>query len=569
MLQTLHIKNLALVESAQVDLENGLNVVSGETGGGKSLLITALKLLRGERGSATLVRHGAEELRVEALFRLGEGERSRSIHELLKEQCGAETEDEALVVVRTLDQNGRSKVRINGHLATLPLLRDLGEHLLEIHGQGEARSLMRSEIQAEMLDAFGGTTDLREQYAGALAEAKRFRHALDETKGDDRARRQRVAMLEDFVRDLEALGVREGELQGLEIERNVLANLDRMRALLTEALGALSDGEPSSQELISRAERSLAEAAALDGRLTETHEQLGMAAQRVREAARTVQSSLARLDLDPQRLEEVESRIASLRRALARHGPTEVELLEGLARAKQELADFGDGEHSVERLQADLDATLVQAGKLARRLVKARRKATPLFCAAIESELQDLGMKAAVLSVHFIEEFADADLLITGTRHGPSPVDIVVRMNPGEPERRLSETASGGEMARLVIALKKCLADQDRVPFLVFDEVDAEIGGRLGLAVGKKLKEISKHHQLLIVTHLPQVAAFADAHFKVSKATSGDRTRSQVQRIAGREVERELAAMTIGDGADPTALEEAKRLVERARSAEA
>lgn len=569
MLQSLHIQDLALVESALFDLGSGLNVVSGETGGGKSLLITALKLLRGEKGSATLVRHGAEELRVEGLFVLGASERSGQVKDVLADLCGSDAEDDSIVVVRTLDKNGRSKVRINGHLATLPALRQLGEHLLEIHGQGETRSLMRAEIQAEMLDAFAGTSELRQQYAKNLDETKAYRRAMERAEGDEATQKARAEDLVELVRDLEALGVSEGELASLETERALLGNLDRMRELLSGALTALSDGEPSAQELVARAERDLSEAAALDPRLLTASEQLGNLGAEIREVARAAQSGLARLDLDPQRLEDVEARIAVLKRALQRHGPSEADLLIKLAKSKRELQELGDVDGSLERMQAEFEAALVQTGKLARRLVKARRKAAPLFCAAIESELADLGMKSAALAVGFTEEFRDEDMLEHGTRHGPGPLDIVVRMNPGEPERRLCETASGGEMARLVIALKKCLADQDRVPFLVFDEVDAEIGGRLGLAVGRKLKEVSRHHQLLIVTHLPQVAAFADSHFKVSKSTSGDRTRSQVHRLVGREIEKELAAMAIGDGADPAALEEAKRLVERVRDVEA
>ena len=567
MLQSLHIKDLALIEEAAIEFADGFNVISGETGGGKSLLVTALKLLRGERGTATLVRHGASELRVEGVFVLEQGERSRQVAEFLREQCGAEVEDDQIIVSRTLDAAGRSKVRINGALATLPVLRELGEQLLEIHGQGETRSLMRPEIQAELIDAFAGTTGLREQYAETLGEARRYRVALDEAKGDERLRQQRQELLTRQVADLEALRVEPGELEKLDAECLLLGNLDRTRELLNQALLDLQDGEPSVADLLGRAEREVQEAAALDPRLGEAAEQLHAAARSARDACRAVQSGLARLDLDPGRLQQALDRVAALRGALQRFGPTEADLLRRLAGMREESAALTEASAALANLQRDLQATLEQAGKLARRLVRARKKAVPLFTAAIEAELADLGMEATTMSVVCGEEFTDEELLLAGGRHGPTPLDIHVRINPGEPGKPLRDTASGGEMARVVLALKKCLADQDRVPFVVFDEIDAEIGGRLGLQVGKKLRDVAKNHQVLMVTHLPQVAAFANAHFKVGKRVHKERTLSTIARLDARQIEKELAAMALGDGADAQAIQEARRLVERAREA--
>lgn len=571
MLHTLFIRNLALIERAEIRLAEGLTVVSGETGGGKSLLITALKLLRGERASGGLVRHGADELEVDGEFRLGSGDRSRAVQKLVAELCGGVAEDDVLVVSRIVDSHGKSRVRIGGRPATLAALREVGGMLLEIHGQGDSRALMRPEIQSETLDAFAGTVALRLEFAAALQAARAAHSRVADAAQGVRERQQRLEFLRFQRTAMTELGLGDGELGELEQEHQVLGNLDEMRQQLDTAMGALQDGEQNVTDLLARAARAVGEAAAIDKRLEAVAERLSDIESLVADVCRDLQSGQARLDLDPSRLAHVTERLDEIHTALKRFGPSESEFRSRLADIERELLGLEELAADPAALTAAAREAIDRAAAVGRKLLRARQKASAPFAAGLRAELVDLGMPHAELRVTLGDEPPTDRLLDAATEHGPTPVDFEVRLNPGEPYHSMRETASGGELARIVLAVKKTLADQDRVPLLVLDEIDAEIGGRLGLAVGKKLDEVARHHQVVIVTHLAPVAAFAQHHFLVNKIVHGAkddaRTQSTVRQLAKDEVERELAAMATGDGADATALLQARRLVEKAHEA--
>ncbi len=547
MLLSLHIRDLALIETAELAFGPGLNVISGETGGGKSLVVTALKLLRGEKAAGQLVRHGASELRVDGEFALGEGVRARAIPEVVRQEVGADLDGDVVLVTRIVDVAGRSRVRVNDRPATLTALRALGAFLLEIHGQDDSRCLMRPEIQCETLDAFAGATELRLTFATALAAARAVEARLAVATGAQRDKHQRVQFLQYQLEAMTQVALQEGEVARLDEEHRLLAHLDRQRELVQAALGELQDAEENVAGLLGRAQRHVREAAHIDRGLGDAARQLAEAEVLVAEAVRALQSGFARLELDPARLSEVEDRIATVRDSLQRFGPSEAEWFAALAATQADLVRLTDEGEQPAALAAELQAQLATTVDAGRKLVKARKKAMPGYCAAIASELASLKMSETRLRVDMQEEIDAARLLATATAHGPSPVELMVRINPGEPFHALRDTASGGELARLVLAVKKCLADQDRVPFLVFDEIDAEIGGRLGLAVGRKLREVAAHHQVLIVTHLPQVAAFAQTHFKVEKNVADGRTRSLVNKLADAARKVELAAMSSWD----------------------
>lgn len=349
----------------------------------------------------------------------------------------------------------------------------------------------------------------------------------------------------------------------------MLANLDAMRQRLDDAIGILQDGDDNVADQVARANRAVQEAAAIDRRLEDAAEQMAQIDDLVADVCRKLQSGQARLDLDPGRLSAVQERLDEIHTALQRFGPTEADLRANLARVAAELATAEEAADS-EAAAVELRQATEGAAALARKLLRARLKACPAFSSAIKAELHDLGMPHTEVRVAMATEVAVERLLDDATEHGPVAVDLEVRINPGEPFHSMRDTASGGELARIVLAVKKTLADQDRVPLLVFDEIDAEIGGRLGLQVGKKLYEVARHHQVVIVTHLAPVAAFAQHHFLVNKEVGGragdERTRSAVRLLEGAEVEKELAAMAMGDGADATALQQARRLVEKARA---
>ena len=569
MLHTLHIRNLALIDTAEIRFAEGLTVVSGETGGGKSLLITALALLRGEKATGQLVRHGQKELQVDGEFRLGRGERSHTVARIVAEVCDGAIEDDQLLVTRIVDRQGRTRVRIGGRPATLSALRRLGTVLLEIHGQGDSRALMRPEIQCETLDAFAGTAALRREFGAALRSARELHARLDSRDSDERERRQRLEFLRFQHQTIAELDLGDGELTTLEQEHEVLANLEGVQQQLDSALDALQDGEHNATDAFARALRSVREAAGHDRRLEEIVARMAEIEDLVANVCRDLQSGRARLDLDPARLHDVSARLDEIHDVLRRFGPTEAELRQNAEAAAAELAAAADDLADPEALRAELDAAVAALVRLGTKLTRARAKASGPFCKCVKNELVELGMPHTEVRIAMADSFARDRLLVDATDHGPLPVDIEVRINPGEPFHSMRETASGGELARIVLAVKKTLADQDRVPLLVLDEIDAEIGGRLGLAVGRMLHEVAKNHQVVIVTHLAPVAAWAQHHFLVGKQverSDGDeRTRSVVRQLTGNAIEKELAAMSAGDGSDAAARKQARRLVERAR----
>lgn len=569
MLHTLHIRNLALIERAELRMADGLTVVSGETGGGKSLLITALKLLRGEKANGALVRHGEPELQVDGEFRLGSGARSLAIAKFVQEACGGAVDDDLLLVTRIVDRQGRTRVRLGGRPATLSALRELGGMLLEIHGQGESRALMRPEIQCETLDAFAGTAPLRLEFAAALGNARELRSRLSRQAEGERERKQRLEFLRFQHGAMKELMLGEGELAALDQEHLVLSNLDAMRSQLDSALTGLQDGDANVSDDLAKAARAVQQAAAIDVQLEEAVEQMAQVEDLVADVCRKLQSGQARLELDPGRLVAVEERLDEIHTALKRYGPTEEDFRQNLITTETELEAAEAADVEPEVLVGELKAATEVVVTIARKLIRARKKAGAAFAQAVMTELHDLGMPRTEVRVAMAETFAPERLLDEATEHGPVLVDIEVRINPGEPFHSLRATASGGELARVVLAVKKTLADQDRVPLLVLDEIDAEIGGRLGLPVGKKLHEVARHHQVVIVTHLAPVAAFAQQHFLVNKEIGGagdeERTRSIVRQLKKTEVEKELAAMATGDGADAAALKQARSLVAKAR----
>ena len=439
--------------------------------------------------------------------------------------------------------------------------------LLEIHGQGDSRALMRPQIQCETLDAFAGTTAQRLEFTALLRDARAAEERRRHAAAGERERTQRLEFLRFQHQAIVELALQDGELQALEQEQQVLSNLDTMRQHVGDALASLQDGDDNAAEQVARGLRAVQHAAAIDPRLEEAAEQLAQADDLLATVCRGLQSAQARLDLDPARLQAVRERLDEIHGVLKRFGPTEADLRATRERIGAELATAA-ADADQEALAADARRALDAAAAAGRKLLRARGKAAPPFAAAIRAELADLGMAHTDVRVAMAAEVGPERLLADATEHGPVPVDIEVRINPGEPFHSMRDTASGGELARIVLAVKKTLADQDRVPLLVFDEIDAEIGGRLGLQVGKKLHEVARHHQVVIVTHLAPVAAFAQHHVLVGKEVTGGgdaRTRSTVRVLQGADVAEELAAMAMGDGADAATLQQARRLVEKAK----
>ncbi|MCH2105085.1 MAG: DNA repair protein RecN [Planctomycetes bacterium] len=571
----LSIRDLALFEDTTFSFGGGLNCITGETGAGKSLFIGALKLLLGERPKGKLVREGASEARVEGLFQFGAEEIPRRLRELLTEHAPeileelSGDEDLELVLVRRLRADGKTQGKLNGQVVTQRLLRTLSSSLVEIHGQHEGQSLFEAREQVALLDAYGGHDELVETYRALRAEWSRLVDALTSFEEGARSRTDRLDLVRFQSSELEEAGlsVEAGRELGEERER-----LRHAEELLREVGGALEglDGEEGSA--IARVHAGLAALERWEVKiadLSEPAEALREASLHLSEASESLARFVGGVEVSPGRLEEVEGRLAGYERLAKKHGTDLPGLVALQARLAEELAELEGGAGSTEELEAELRAALERMSEAAAALTKERRSLRKKLKDSVEASLKDLGLERAEFGVS-VEERAQvtSDSPNSGPQgdrrfglDGADEVAFQLAANPGEGLSPLSEVASGGEAARILLALRGALAAKQTIPTLIFDEIDSGVGGRVAPRVGAHLRALGEHHQILCVTHLPAVAAAAHRHLRVEKRTEEGRTRTWVQELAPEARVFEVADMISGGADADTAQAEARRLL--------
>jgi DNA repair protein RecN (Recombination protein N) len=556
MLCRLTVKNLAIVEDLDLELGPGLTVITGETGAGKSILVDALALLAGGRGSADLVRQGSDRLVV-----AGEFEPDRSVRDILSE-AGLPVED-ALLVRRELSPDGRGRAFIEDEPAAVRTLARLGERLVSIQGQNSERELVDSDAPLELLDAFAGAGADREAVATAAGTWARAREALENLEASRRDRSARLDMISFQIGEIEAVAPDEGEEEELSFERGRLLHADRIRLAGETALAALSEGEASAADRLGEAARAFADLAAIDPRETARVEEIKEVKRRVADLAAAARDAASGIESDPDRLTAVESRLERLSRLKRKYGPTLADsraLLERLRAERDELANIED---ALDRRQRDEGAARDAYRKSAAVLTAKRHGAAPRFSAAIEKELAGLAFEKARFRVALTPEGDDSP-----RRAGLERAAFLLQPNPGEPERPLDRIASGGELSRLQLAIHSVGAARGgRRRTLVFDEVDAGISGRTAESVGKKLRALAERDQVLCVTHVPQIAALADRHFRAEKTESRGRTTAAVRLLDGKERVAEIARMLAGETVPETAVRHARALLAQAGNA--
>jgi DNA repair protein RecN (Recombination protein N) len=559
MLRELTIRNVAVIEVLGVTFQPGLNLLTGETGAGKSILIDALQLVLGARSSAELIRAGSEEASVEAAFDLPEVPEAAA----LLEAEGIPVEaGEGLLLRRQLFADGRSRAYLNGRLTTAATLRALAERLVDIHGQHPGQPLLEPRRHGEFLDEYAGLAGDVRDYRQRYQERQALRREREALAQADRERAQRQDLLDFQCREIEAGGLAPGEDEALEAEHAILSNHERLFSAVAEAYGAVEESDEAVLPRLGGAAHRLHEAAAIDPRLAEILEGLESATIQLREAARALRDYRGRLEFDPARLEAVEARLHELGKLKRKYGATVGEILAHLAQAQKErdaLQRSGERRAEVERELGALGRDLLAR---AARLAAARGAAGIRLQAAILGELKELGMARAQFEVRVDSAPGSEDRL---GPHGLDAVEFLIAPNPGEAPKPLHRIASGGELSRVMLAVRAILAAADRTPTLVFDEVDAGVGGAMAEVVGRKLAAAARHHQVLCVTHLPQIACFADHHLTVAKRMQRDRTQAAVQPLPPAERAGELARM-LGGRAD-TALQHAQELLDAASRA--
>lgn len=550
MLVELRIRDFAIIEKVTLNFAAGFNVITGETGAGKSILIDAVDFAMGGRSETGFIRSGSDRTTVDLVFKIPPPLRSEVRALLAANEIELEDVDH-ITLSREVRDSGRSSARINDMPCKLPAYRELSGLLVDIHGQTEHLSLLKPKNHLILLDRFADLEEPREALAELVRKLRAVRQTIESLQQDERQREQRIEMLRYQVEEIEAARLSEGEEQHLREERTRLANGEKLALLCEEAYNALYGEDEfgnSGLNALSRASAALDKLAALDESLAEQSVLIENLVAQAEELADTVRRYREGLDISPKRLDEVEERLELLGRLKRKYGDTVKAILERAEHARRELQDIEMGEERLEELAKEEESLLRSIGDLAKNLSAGRRRFGKQLAARIEEQLKDLRMEGARFQVSLTQEedpdgcFVD-DERLAFDQTGIDRVEFLLSANAGEPLRPLVQVASGGETARIMLALKTVLTAADRTPTLIFDEIDQGIGGRLGLTVGERLWELSHKHQVLCVTHLAQIAGFADVHFHVAKGMDGKRTTTQVTRLQDEGRIKEMAEM--------------------------
>lgn len=556
MLHQIRVRDYAIIDEVDLELDGGMTVLTGETGAGKSILVDALGMVLGDRADSAAVRHGADRAEITVSFDLSD--MSEVGQWLVDQDMDAEGE---CVVRRIISREGRSRAYVNGCPVTLPVLRELGEMLVEIHGQHEHQTLTRRPVQRQLLDIYGGHDEECAAVAEAYSAWRSDRDRLAELRAASENRDHRLDLLRYQVRELEGLGIKPGEVPELEAEHLKLSNVERLASVASEASELVYEADAgSAQERLARAGQALRAVADVDPALADAAALIEEAEIQVSEAADDLRRYLSDLDVDPKRQETVANRLASVRELSRKHGVEPDALadkLEGLRRERDELENTGVTLDRMEKSLQEADAAYRSA---ARTLGTCREQAAERLSREITAAMHQLGMPGGRFQVQVTapdaQHFSD---------HGVDAIDFMVSANPGQPPAPLARIASGGELSRISLAVQVIAKGASRRASLVFDEVDAGIGGGVAEIVGRCLRELGEEHQVLCVTHLPQVASQSHHHIRVTKLTDGKRTRTTLTPLGDDERVEELARMLGGVEITGTSRRHAREMIDLAR----
>ena len=551
MLELLHIENIAIIEAADIEFAPGFNALTGETGAGKSIVIDSLSAVLGQRTSRELIRTGAEKAFVSAAF--------SGMAPELTEELGIQPEaDGTLLLQREIQTDGKNVCRVNGRPVTVGQLRALGARLLNIHGQHDGQQLLDEEQHIVYLDSFGRVETLAITYAEKYKDFTDIRRQIGALQMDEAEKARRVDTLQYQIEELRRAKLTPGEEEELTARRGMLRNAEKFLDAVAGADYALNGDDSGGGALsaLRQAQDALGGVRHLDDAFGQLYERLGEAYSEVYDIAATVEDKRGELDVSPGELDRVESRMDLLYRLKKKYGATVEDMLDYQARCEAELAQIEDAGDTLVRLEQALSKAEKEARQAAQALSDARKAAADRLTAQILTELQQLDMGKIRFAVDFAEKPLDSD--------GMDTVRFLMSANVGEELRPIHKIASGGELARIMLAMKNVLSEQDHVGTMVFDEVDTGVSGRAAQKVAEKMARISRRKQVLCVTHLPQLAAMADTHFSVEKGERGGRTYTEVRRLDREQRRRELARLTGGSHVSQTMLDGAEELLVQA-----
>lgn len=575
MLIEIAVTDFAIIASTRMEFGPGMHVLTGETGAGKSILLDALGLVLGDRASADVVRTGARRARIEALFDLSDAPQER-IRTLLEEH-GVEPDGDQLVMTREIQAGGRSIARINGQVVTVGLLGEIGGMLVDIHGQSDHFAIRRKDEQRRILDRYAGLESLIAEVREQVDAVQSVRSRLASLTTGERERAQRRDLLEYQVQEIDEAALQPGEDEVLVQEQRVLGNAEMIREEVLRTLTLLSGTDVADDGMdvasaLRLAEQGIQRVAEIDQAISPLAERVSELAILADDLGRDLRAYLDAVDVDEERLAEVEERLELIRTLKRKYGSSIEEVIAYGNDARRELESLSGDEFDTDALQARLIGLEKRLAELVVTLSTERQRAAERLSAEIEESIASLRMGNGVvrIEVRQVDDPRGLSVTLDGEtrsvhfdRTGIDDVEILVAPNRGEVPKPLGRIASGGETARIMLAFKSVLSEHDATPTLVFDEIDVGVGGRTGQVVGERLRDLAERHQVIVITHLPQIAAMAHRHAKISKAEQGDRVVSVVADLHDGEVEHEIAAMLDGEPVTPASIDTAREMIAR------
>ncbi len=554
MLSVLKIENIAIIESAEIEFSRGFNVLSGETGAGKSIILDSINAVLGFRTSRELIRTGASEARVTALFSCI----SDNVESKLTELSLPLTPDKTLLVSRVISPD-KNVCKVNNALTNVSALREIGAELISIHGQQDNRELLNNETHISYIDSIGDLTAVVSQYTALYDELLSLKTQIKKLSGNKEEKARRIDILSYQIDELEKAEINPGEWESLKNRRTELQNFERIQESLSATYDALSGGDSykGAVEMVSGAFRELSSIGKFSTEIQSVAEKLGDLYYELSDVADTVRDSISGDGYNPLELENIENRLDLLYKLSKKYGETEEEMLEFLENAKKELSEISLSDEVLDELKIKYSEKLSETEKCAKILSEKRKEEAKSFCERVCDELRFLDMP----SVQFLVDFKEVDLC----ENGIDSVEFLISANVGEIPKPIAKIASGGELSRIMLALKTVLADKDKIPTMIFDEIDAGVSGRAALKVASKLKEVSNGKQVLCVTHLAQLMSYADSHYLIEKAVRDGKTYTGVTLLDLEGRTKEIARITSGGEITQTQLDNALEMINSAK----
>lgn len=557
MLNSLSIKNVAVIDSLFVEFHGGVTALTGETGAGKSIIIDAINMILGDRANREVVRYGCDKAVVQAVFDVSE-----SVKGILDEN-DIDYEEGEIIITRTLTSEGKSSARINGMTVTLGTLRDIADNLINIHGQHDSQALLTPSKHVVFLDAYAEASDTLEKYRADLKERRAIEKSLDALKMDEQEKMQRIDLLDYQVNEIRKANLSKDEEDTLKEQRRIYANAEQITSALDEAYSNLYSGDEtqSAYDSVSIAVSALSRISELNAGYGELHDSLSSVMYTMEDIAHDLKDLAGGVEYNEQELNDIEERLDLISRLKRKYGGTVEAVMEYCQNAEKELNDIKLSDEKTAELTAELETVTAKLLAEGKKLSDARRKAAKTLECEIENALGELNMEKArfCVSVESGSEFCE---------NGMDKVEFLISANPGEPLKPLVKIASGGELSRVMLAIKSILADSDNVGTLIFDEIDTGVSGRAAVSISNKLSAIGESKQVICITHLPQLAAAADNHYLIVKDTNGDMASTMLNELDERGRQEELARIIDGREVSELALQHARQMLENAKRQE-